>query len=385
MASSKNFFAGVRNVAARAKNYVFDAFRPTEDEDVLADNEVYEDDVTDLEEPAVSMSAEPAAVESDRQDSSYIEANDGKDSATEESKDDYSFGRSFLYAHQNDYTGKRGYDDNSSVAFSLDRDASFGSKRTAVSRPAPSSSVVFGGQDAGVPVSPVTRTSVVTATAGDSDITDTSDVEKGYSYSGAREPARFGSRPITRFDAKPDVASLEPVRAEDDRKAVIAKAVVGFNTTGSTGSQAAQTGFNAQRKTNYGGVTMENMTVQVLKPTEISEATAAGSLLKKGIVVICNLSEIPDKNTRIRFSDFLCGCCKGCDADFSEIISVESPNAVLIAVPSSVTLKNAAPATKVEEKPAPAPIEIDGPDISDIFTYTPSDSPKASSYFDIDL
>ena len=130
---------------------------------------------------------------------------------------------------------------------------------------------------------------------------------------------------------------------------------------------------------------MENMTVQVLKPTEISEATAAGSLLKKGIVVICNLSEIPDKNTRIRFSDFLCGCCKGCDADFSEIISVESPNAVLIAVPSSVTLKNAAPATKVEEKPTPAPIEIDGPDISDIFTYTPSDSPKASSYFDIDL
>ncbi len=384
MGSSKNFFAGVRNVAARAKNYVVDAFRPTEDEDVLADNEVYEDDVKDWEEPAVSMSVEPAEVM--QQEDSRVEASDSLKSETEEDqKDDYSFGRSFLYAHKNDYTGKRGYDDNPGVAFSLEGDTSFGTKRRESPRPAPSSSVVFGGSDSSPAVSPVTRTAAIAAAASSSDITDSSETEKGYSYSGAKEPATYGSRPAARFDAAHDALDVQPVRPADDTNTVRAKAVVGFNTTGSTGSQSAQVGFNAQRKTNYGGVTMENMTVQVLKPTEISEATAAGLLLKKGIVVICNLSEIPDKNTRIRFSDFLCGCCKGCDADFSEIISVESPNAVLIAVPSSVTLKNAAPAPKVEEKPAPAPIEIDGPDISDIFTYTPSDAPRAKSYFDIDL
>ena len=129
---------------------------------------------------------------------------------------------------------------------------------------------------------------------------------------------------------------------------------------------------------------MDKVTVQILKPTEISEATAAGTLLKKGIVVICNLSEIPDKNTRIRFSDFLCGCCKGCDADFTEIISVESPNAVLIAVPSSVGLKNVVETPPADDTARAPKTEVPGPDLSDFLSFTPTEAPKASGgYFDI--
>lgn len=385
MASSNHFFAGVKNAASKAKNYIFDAFRPAEEEDILGEDEVYEAEEYETE-PAVFMSAEPEYDDADRQDDSQYEINDDlyAKAGEEPEEEYYPTGRSFLYAHQNDYTGRRSYDDNSSVAFSLASNTSFGSRRPEPETiPAPSSSVIFGSRPS---ESTFSGSKPLSASATGSTFSDRAALsEVDFSYSGAKEPVTFGSRPVTRYDAAPATPDVEQNNTGDDVKTVKAKAVVGFNTTGSTGSSSSATGYTSQRNTRYGGVAMDNLTVQVLKPTEISEATAAGSLLKKGVVVICNLSEIPDKNTRIRFSDFLCGCCKGCDADFSEIISVESSNAVLIAVPSNVTLKNAAPAPKAEEKPQSAPIDIPAPDMSDIFSYTPTETPRANSYFDIDF
>ena len=97
-------------------------------------------------------------------------------------------------------------------------------------------------------------------------------------------------------------------------------------------------------------------TVQILKPANISEASEASALLKKGVIVVAVLSGISDKNARVRYSDFLCGCCKGCDADFCEIVPVDAADAVLMAIPGNVTLVQP---VKEQEKKAEEPVTSD--------------------------
>ena len=54
---------------------------------------------------------------------------------------------------------------------------------------------------------------------------------------------------------------------------------------------------------------MEKMTVQILKPTDISEASEASNLLKNGIIVIAELSGIADKQSADDLAKlFLAGC-----------------------------------------------------------------------------
>ncbi|MCR5694789.1 MAG: cell division protein SepF [Clostridia bacterium] len=383
MASSTDSNAGVKGVVSKVKDFVLDLFRPVQEEDLYGDDEVFETEEPVKEAPAVFMSEKSEPAETGSEEITAEKVNTPGDRLEEKKKESFGFSSRRLYAYSNDYTGSRGYDDNSSVAFSLAGNTSFGRRRTETVE-MPASSVVFS-EPATAPVRPSTST-VAASAAGDKVTDSESSPEINYSYSGSRAPATFGSTPITRYETSAPARDVRTAAAGDDSVTVRAKAVVGFNTNGASGGSSAASGYTGQRTSKYGGMTMDNTTVQVLRPTEISEATAAGSLLKKGIVVICNLSEIPDKNTRIRFSDFLCGCCKGCDADFSEIISVESPNAVLIAVPSNVTLKNAVETTKTEEKPAAAPqLDIGGADLNDIFSYTPGEDARASSYFDIDF
>ena len=379
MASSSEKSAGAKGVAEKFKNLLVGLFSPAEEDDILSDDEVLERDA-DNGTPAVFMQSETPAV-ADFEEVESEPVADSFEREEERREEPFSAGPDFLYAHQNDYTGRRGYDDNSSVAFSIAGNTSFGrERRPSFELPAQPSTVVFGGSSSAAP-SP-RSTSTVAASTDDAVNATKSRPETDFSFSGAREPASFGSRPITRFDAsQPEIHTAPELTG--DTGTVKAKAVVGFNTSGASGTGASG-GYSSSRNSSYGGSTMDKITVQIIKPTEISEATAAGTLLKKGIVVICNLSEIPDKNTRIRFSDFLCGCCKGCDADFTEIISVESPNAVLIAVPSSVGLKNVVETPPADDAPKAPKTDVPGPDLSDFLSFTPTEAPKASGgYFDI--
>lgn len=393
MASSSEFFAGAKNVATKIKDYVVGVFSPLEEDALLEEDEVFEEDDVKNNKPAVSMSEQrkeipertrrpaPQPREVERiQRPAPVEARERRPEPAAAS-------RGSIYAHRNEYTGIDSYEDNSSVDFSLARNTSF-ERRPAVERVPASSSVVFGNTRPSEPAQSVPFASPVTASGNrGSEIRGSASAERDFSFSGATEPVTFRSRPNTRYESRTLAFGSEPVKADDNAEAVRAKAVVGFNTTAAAGTPSGTPySGGAARATNYGGKSMDNLTVQVLRPKEISEASFVGSLLKKGIVVVCNLSEIPDKNTRIRFSDYLCGCCKGCDASFSEIISVESSTAVLIAVPSNVNLINSvdapqAPAEdKTKAKPAP---KVEVPDPNDFFSFTPSEPPRAGGFFDV--
>ena len=253
-----------------------------------------------------------------------------------------------LYAHENKYTGAVAYDDNSTVAFSVAGNTSFKPKteHTETLTVAAKTNETFGDRNISAEITPVKPAATYSQTAAPAARTNTEPV-KGFSFSSVNEPATFGSRPSVSLDSTAPATSRASAIVNEEPEIVRAKAPVGFNTSGagSTGTQ----NYNPAR-TNSGGRGMEKMTVQILKPTDISEASEASNLLKNGIIVIAELSGIADKNARVRYSDFLCGCCKGCDADFREIVPVDAANSVLIAVPTGLTLKM--PVEKVRETPA---------------------------------
>jgi len=116
------------------------------------------------------------------------------------------------------------------------------------------------------------------------------------------------------------------------------KSAVGFNTGFATAQ--TQSSFTSSRLSTGGrGMVAEKAAVQVLTPTKVEDVGEACAYLKEGAVVMAVLSGITDKSTRMRYLDYLCGCCKGCDADFKEVVSVESSDCVLVAAPRGIGLK----------------------------------------------
>ncbi len=132
--------------------------------------------------------------------------------------------------------------------------------------------------------------------------------------------------------AKPSAQESIGVKADN-----VVKASVGFNTATAT---VNTTSFTSSKFTT-GGKTMasEKISVQILKPTRVEDVSEACSILKEGSIIMAVLSGIPDKNARLRYLDYLSGCCKGCDADFKEIVKVDSIDCVLVAAPRGVGLK----------------------------------------------
>ena len=241
----------------------------------------------------------------------------GRSHKNEEISADSKGSAQSIYAHENVYTGDKGYEDNSSVSFSVSKNTGF---KVRPARTMPAAAV---------------------SSSGATDIRRDTQPVKGYSFSAASESSSFGINPTVTFDA-PVPTSLKPQKSVTDNDAghVRAKAAVGFNTTAAMSSQQ-NTSFSGTTRANttIGGKAMDNKTtVQILKPANISEASEASALLKKGVIVVAVLSGISDKNARVRYSDFLCGCCKGCDADFCEIVPVDATDAVLMAIPGNVTL-----------------------------------------------
>lgn len=124
------------------------------------------------------------------------------------------------------------------------------------------------------------------------------------------------------------------------------KASVGFNTA--TTSATPNSSYTASRISGGRSMTSDKYSVQVLRPTTVEEVNEACTLLKDGNVVMTVLSGIADRTARLRYLDYLSGCCKGCDADFKEIVKVDSIDAVLIASPRGIGIKFPIPAASVE-------------------------------------
>lgn len=131
------------------------------------------------------------------------------------------------------------------------------------------------------------------------------------------------------------------------------KASVGFNTasasTNPTPSYTASKVTSSARPSSS-----DKYSVQVLRPTNVEDVNEACTLLKEGNVVMAVLSGIGDRNARLRYLDYLSGCCKGCDADFKEIVKVDSIDAVLIASPRGIGIKFPVPAAAEPAAPAQA-------------------------------
>ncbi len=316
----------------------------TDDSDILADDEILEEyagDVVISKEKSKTVTGESAGRQAkipERQPKTETLEPAARKTAQAPS----------LYAHENKYTGDVSYDDNRSVIFSVAGNTSFRTKpETTVMPVAAKAGDSFGDRNISAEITPVKTAASVTTTSQPAART-TSEPVKGFTFSSVNEPATFGSRPSVSFGSDAPATSRASAIVNEDPEIVRAKAPVGFSTAGAISTSTQN--YNPAR-TNIGGRGMEKMTVQILKPTDISEASEASSLLKNGIIVIAELSGIADKNARVRYSDFLCGCCKGCDADFREIVPVDAANSVLIAVPTGAALKM--PIEKVREA-APA-------------------------------
>lgn len=153
------------------------------------------------------------------------------------------------------------------------------------------------------------------------------------------------------FDTKPSVRSeavkietpttvepvkSEPVNAEPVKRPQV-RTSVGFNTATASASTSGYT--PSKLATGSRSISADKFSVQVLRPTNVEDVNEACTLLKDGNVVMTVLSGISDRNARLRYLDYLSGCCKGCDADFREIVKVDSIDAVLIAAPKGIGLK----------------------------------------------
>ncbi|MBR5059837.1 MAG: cell division protein SepF [Clostridia bacterium] len=322
---------GIRNGFGKIQRLWSDDVSIEEDVEVIGGTS----EVVTSEEPKDTITMEPVDKSAPATRDTLIY--NGRNRKTEQTSSDPKESAPSIYAHENDYTGDRGYDDNSNVSFSVSKNTGF-KVRPARTMPAAASA-------SSTVVSDVRR--------------DTQPV-KGYSFSAANEPTSFGITPTIRFDAEIPT-SVKPQKSVTDNDAghVRAKAAVGFNTTAAMSSQQSAS-FSGTTRTNttIGGKAMDNKTtLQILKPTNISEASEASALLKRGVIVVAVLSGITDKNARVRYSDFLCGCCKGCDADFCEIVPVDATDAVLMAIPGNVTLVQ--PVREQKEKAVEEPINSD--------------------------
>lgn len=131
------------------------------------------------------------------------------------------------------------------------------------------------------------------------------------------------------------------------------KASVGFNTASASTNPTPT--YSASKVTaSARPSSSDKYSVQVLRPTNVEDVNEACTLLKEGNVVMAVLSGIGDRNARLRYLDYLSGCCKGCDADFKEIVKVDSIDAVLIASPRGIGIKFPVPAAAEPAAPAQA-------------------------------
>ena len=274
------------------------AFSKTNEQSVLNDGELIEEGF----EPEVKNTAVGSMTEEPK---SQIQKSAIKETKTEN-----------LYGNKNRYTGSLAYDDSKTVDFSVGKSSEI--RRTAA---------------ASETVKPVAAS-------------ETFEV-KDMSVSIASEPV-IAEKQRNTYLKNNTVTNFEPsFSIDDDTEVTKSRAPMGFNTNSAiktpTLNFAAESGGNGggvSIKTNSinGGRKMDNVTVQVLNPVDINEAEEAGNLLKKNIIVVAVLSGIADKNARVRYSDFLTGCCKGCDAEFKAIVPVELTDSVLVAVPKGVKL-----------------------------------------------
>lgn len=155
----------------------------------------------------------------------------------------------------------------------------------------------------------------------------------------------------TKQEAKPAQEPAVSVKADNQ-----VKASVGFNTA--TAAASASTTFSPTRFTTGGrAMTSEKVSVQILKPTKVEDVSDACALVKDGNIVMANLCGIPDMTSRLRYLDYLSGCCKGCDAEFKEVVKVESADCVLVATPKGIGIKSPAVQAPVMEMPETQPAQ----------------------------
>ena len=170
----------------------------------------------------------------------------------------------------------------------------------------------------------------------------------------------------------PEIKKAEPSL----NTANVVKGSFGFNTT----NKAAGSSYAAKPATAAKNTFSSGLTVDILRPTKVDDVAEACAKIKEGIIVVAVLSGISDKNVRLRYLDYFSGCCKGCDANFKEVVRVDSSDCVLVAVPSGVNLQlpvdaAAAMAAAATAEPAPAPKQVSSqPPFDNLFSSANFDS-----------